>query len=105
MEVVNTDVIQGADITETIGEMRGNSVKAKFASKDIMAGLKGFFGGGISEYADLMEAARDETINNLIKDARQMGADAVINLRFTSSQIGAQNAEILAYGTGVKLAN
>jgi len=105
MKVVNTDFIQGEQVSETIGEVRGNSVKAKFAGKDFLAGLKGFFGGEISEYAELMEEARDEAVNNLIKDARNMGADAVINLRFTSSQIGAQNAEILAYGTGVKLAD
>lgn len=103
MKVVTTDFIKNRDIEETIGEVRGNSVKAVFAGKDFLASIRSWFGGEVTEYAELMEEARNTAIEQLKKDARQVGGDAVINLRFTSSQIGRQNAEILAFGTAVKL--
>ena len=86
-----------------MGIVKGNTVRARFFGRDVIAGLKGMVGGEVSEYSTLMSAARDTAYKRMIKEAEILGADAVINIRFTTSNVMQGMAEILAYGTAVKL--
>ena len=105
MIVVNTDFIVGKDITQTIGMARGSTIQAKHIGKDIMAVLRNMVGGELNEYSKMLEEAREKAINRMVDDAGKMGADAVINVRFMTSMVMAGSAEILAYGTAVKLSD
>ena len=88
---------------EVLGIVRGNRVKAAHLGRDILAGLKNLVGGEIKEYADLMTSVRDSAVEDMVNDAKNMGANAVIGIRFASSQIASGMAEILVYGTAVKI--
>ena len=103
MKLANTDFIPGYEIKEALGLVLGNTVRAKHLGKDIMAGLKNIVGGEIQEYTDLLADARKETLNRMINEAKKLGADAVINVRFMTTQTMGGAAELLAYGTAVKL--
>jgi uncharacterized protein YbjQ (UPF0145 family) len=103
MIVVNTSFIVGKEIAETLGLVRGSTIRARHIGKDIFAALKNIVGGEIKEYTKLMADAREEALSRMIKDAEKLGADAVINLRFTTSMVMQGTSEILAYGTAVKL--
>lgn len=103
MIVVNTEQIPGKQITESLGIARGNTVRARHLGRDIFAGLKTLVGGEISEYTKLIADAREEAMYRMIQDAEKLGADAVINVRLTTSMIMQGSAEILAYGTAVKI--
>jgi uncharacterized protein YbjQ (UPF0145 family) len=103
IKVVNTDFVPGYKIAETLGVVTGNTVRAKHLGKDILAGLKNLVGGELQEYTEMLSEARMEALNRMIKEAKKIGADAVINVRFTTSQTMAGAAELLAYGTAVKL--
>jgi uncharacterized protein YbjQ (UPF0145 family) len=102
MIVVTTETIHHKEITESLGIARGSTVRARHIGRDIFAGLKNLVGGEISEYTKLLADAREEAIQRLIKDAESMGADAVVNVRFTTSAVAQGAAEILAFGTAVK---
>ncbi len=103
MIVVSTDFIQGKTISETLGLVRGNTIRAKWFGKDIMSGLRQIVGGELKEYTEMLSEAREEARARMIEEAKKMNADAVINVRFTTSQVMASAAEILVYGTAVKL--
>lgn len=103
MIIVNTDFVQGREIKETIDLIRGNSIQAKSIGKDIRAGLRHIAGGEIREYTEMLAESREVAIKRMIKKAEKLGADAVINVRFMTSSIMGGAAEILAYGTAVKL--
>lgn len=103
MIVVNTDSIQGKRIVQTLGLVRGNTIRAKWLGRDIMAGLKQLVGGELKGYTQMMTEAREQAVNRMIEDAKKLKADAIINVRFTSSQIMQSASEILVYGTAVKL--
>ncbi|NOR48628.1 MAG: heavy metal-binding domain-containing protein [Methanosarcinaceae archaeon] len=105
MIIVNTDFIVGKEITQTIGMARGSTIQAKHIGKDIMAVLRNMVGGELNEYSKMLEEAREKAINRMVDDAGKMGADAVINVRFMTSMVMAGSAEILAYGTAVKLSD
>jgi len=100
--IVNTEEIQGKKINETLGIARGSTVRARNIGRDIFAGLKNLVGGEISEYTKLLADAREEAIQRMILDADRMGADAVVNVRITTSSVMQGCSEILAYGTAVK---
>ncbi|MBL7113317.1 MAG: YbjQ family protein [Bacteroidales bacterium] len=102
MITVNTPTVPGKEIKEALGIARGSTVRARHLGKDIFAGLKNLVGGEISEYTKLLADAREEAFSRLIQDAEKMGADAIVNLRFTTSQVMSGCSEILAYGTAVK---
>jgi len=102
MIVTTTERISGHEKIEIIGVVFGNTVRAKHIGKDIMSGLKNVVGGELQEYTDMLSDARKEALNRMIKSATEMGADAVVNVRFTTSQTTAGAAELLAYGTAVK---
>jgi uncharacterized protein YbjQ (UPF0145 family) len=101
--IVTTDYISGKEILETLGMARGSTVRARNIGRDIVAGLKNIVGGEVSEYTRLMADAREEALERMIKDAQNLGADAVITVRFMTSSVMAGASEILAYGTAVKL--
>jgi uncharacterized protein YbjQ (UPF0145 family) len=103
MIIVNTDTIAGKEIVETLGLARGSTIQAKHIGKDIMSGLRHIVGGELVEYSKMLEESREKAINRMVADAESMGADAVINVRFMTSMIMSGAAEILAYGTAVKI--
>lgn len=96
------DVAEG-EIVETLGIARGNTIRAKHVGTDIIAGLRNLVGGEVSEYTKLMAEAREQAYDRMVANARSMGADAIIGVNFTTSMITQGAAEILAYGTAVKL--
>ena len=103
MIIVNTETIPGKEIKEALGIARGSTVRARHLGRDIFAGLKNLVGGEISEYTKLLADAREEALSRMIHDAEKMGADAILNIRFTTSQVMSGSSEILTYGTAVKI--
>jgi len=103
MIVTTTDTIPNKEITEISGIARGSTVRAKNIGRDIFAGLKNIVGGEISEYTRLQAESREQAMQRMEDDARKMGADAIINVRLTTAMIMQGTAEILAYGTAVKI--
>ena len=105
MIVVTTDFVPGYRVVEALGVARGSTIRAKHVGKDIMAGLRSIVGGEIKEYTEMITESRNQAVSRMEKQAEKMGADAVINVRFMTAQVIAGAAELLAYGTAVKLAN
>lgn len=103
MIISNTPTISGKEIIESLGIARGSTVRARNIGRDIFAGLKTIVGGEIKEYTKLLADAREEALARMIADAESLGADAIVNIRFSTSTVMAGSAEILAYGTAVKL--
>ena len=98
-----TDSLPNKEISEILGIVRGSTVRARNIGRDIFAGLKNIVGGEISEYTRLQAESREQAMQRMEDDARKMGADAIINVRLTTAMIMQGTAEILAYGTAVKL--
>ncbi len=103
MHITNTEKIEGQEIVEDLGLVRGNTVRARNAVRDFTQGIRNIFGGELKAYSELMTDAREEAIGRMVQEAQRLGADAVVNVRFMTSQITKGGAEILAYGTAVKL--
>ena len=103
MIITTTEKVPGKEITEVVGIARGNTVRARNVGRDIFAGLKNLIGGEISEYTKLQASAREEAMVRMVEDAEDLGADAVVNVRITTSMIMQGMSEILAYGTAVKI--
>jgi uncharacterized protein YbjQ (UPF0145 family) len=101
--ISTTEQIAGKNIKETIGMVRGSTIRAKHLGKDIMATFRNMAGGEISEYTKMMAESREQAISRMIEDAERQGADAIVGVRFTTSMVMQNAAEILAYGTGVRL--
>ena len=101
MIVVTSETIAGKRIVKTLGLVRGNTIRARHIGKDIMAGLRTIVGGEIHEYAKLIAESREQTIDRMTKEAAELGANAVIATRFTTSVIIGGAAELLAVGTAV----
>lgn len=103
MIVTMAETVPGRNVTEILGTARGNTVRTRFFGRDIMAALRNLVGGEVPEYTKLMAEAREQAIDRMIADAEARGADAVICLRVTTSMIMGGSAELLAYGTAVRL--
>ena len=103
MIISNTDQIPNRQITEILGISRGSTVRARNIGRDFFAGLKNIVGGEIQEYTKLQAQAREQALQRMEDDANKMGADAIVNVRFSTSMIMQGASEILAYGTAVKL--
>ena len=101
MIITTTEQIEGKEIKKTVGLVKGSTIRARHLGKDIMAGLRGMVGGEISEYTKMMAEAREEAIKRMVEDADWQGANAIVGVRFTTSMIMQNAAEVLAYGTGV----
>lgn len=98
-----TETVPGYEIAEICGVVRGNTIRARHLGSDIGASLKGLIGGEIRGYVKAISSAREEAVDRMLADARSMDADAIVTMRFATSQIMAGAAEILVYGTAVKL--
>lgn len=103
MMVVNTSEIAGKEIKQTFGVVRGNTIRARHIGKDIVAGLKNIFGGEIEEYTKLMGESREQALDRMGNEAKALGANAIVNVRFATSYIMQNAAEILVYGTAVRV--
>ena len=104
MILTTSDDIPGQVIEQTIGLVRGNAVRARHLGRDITALFKNMVGGELDEYTKLLAEAREQAMDRMMADAASKGADAIVALRFSSCEISAGAAEVLVYGTGVKLA-
>lgn len=103
MILSTTEQVPGREVAEVLGVVRGNTIRARHIGKDIMAGLRNVVGGEIAEYTKLMGESREQAMDRMTAQAETLGADAVICVRFTTSMVMSQAAEILAYGTAVRL--
>jgi uncharacterized protein YbjQ (UPF0145 family) len=101
MMVVTTDTIPGKRILDTLGLVRGNTIRARHVGRDIMAGLKSIVGGEITEYTKMVAESREQALDRLTEEAQSLGANAVVGLRFTTASMMQGAAELLAYGTAV----
>lgn len=103
MLLSNTETIPGRTIVELYGVVSGSTVRAKHIGRDIAAGLKNLVGGELRGYTELLSESRQEAINRMVQEARSMGANAVVNIRFSTSSIAQGAAELFAYGTAVRV--
>lgn len=103
MEYTTTESFPRRDIEETLGIARGNTVRARNVGRDITQALRNLIGGELKAYSELYSDTRDQAIARMLDDAESMGADGVVNVRFETSQIAGSSAELLAYGTAVRL--
>ena len=103
MIVTTTETIPGKETTEVLGLVRGNTVRARNVGRDITQSLRNVTGGELKAYSTLMTTARDEAQERMEAEAEDLGANAVVNLRFATSQVAGNAAEVLAYGTAVRV--
>jgi len=103
MIVVTTEQIQGRRITETLGLVKGSTIRARHLGHDIMAGLRNVVGGEVKDYTVMLAQAREEALQRMIEQAEKMGANAVVCTRFATSMVMSGAAEMVAYGTAVKV--
>lgn len=103
MLLSNIESIPGKSIESHFGVVQGSSVRAKHVGRDLMAGLKNIFGGELKGYTELLNESREEAIQRMIQMAQAKGANAIVNVRFSTSAIAVGAAEIFAYGTAVKV--
>lgn len=103
MKLVNIDYVPGYEVVEALGVVKGQIVQSKNIGRDFMAGMKTIVGGEISSYTDMIKVARQMATKRMVDEANSLGADAVINIRYGSSAVMNGAAEIIAYGTAVKL--
>lgn len=104
MIVATTSQVEGQSVTENLGLVRGNTIRARFVGRDIMAVFRALAGGEISEYTKMLAEAREQAIDRMIEEAEALDADAIVATRFQTSMIMSGAAEIMCYGTAVKLA-
>lgn len=102
--VTMADMVPGRDVAQVLGIARGSVVRARFFGRDFIAGLRNLVGGEVTEYTKLLAEAREQALGRLVAHAEEMGADAVVTFRFSTSSVMEGSAEILAYGTAVRLA-
>ena len=103
MIITTSGQVEGKTIARTVGLVKGSTIRARHLGRDVMAGLRGLVGGEINEYTKMMAEAREEAIQRMVEDAEKKGANAVVSMRFGTSMVMQNAAEVLAYGTGVVL--
>lgn len=103
MMIITTNEIPGKEVVKVLGIVKGNTVRARNIGRDIGAGLKSIVGGEIKTYTEMINQSREEAINRMTNEAIDLGADAIIGVKFTTSMIMQGASEMLAYGTAVKL--
>lgn len=101
MLLATTDTIPGKTITQCLGLVRGNTIRARHMGKDLLAALRNVVGGEITEYTKLLGESREQALDRMMEEAKKMGANAIVGVRFSTSEVAAHAAEILAYGTAV----
>ncbi len=102
MIITNIESIPGRSISEHYGLVQGSTIRAKHVGRDLMAGLKNLVGGELKGYTELMQEARQQATDRMVEQARELGANAIINVRFTTTSVTQGASEMLAYGTAVK---
>lgn len=103
MMITPSSNVAGHRVTQTLGLVRGNTIRARHVGKDILAGLRNIVGGEVAEYTKMMAESREQAIDRMVAEAEDLGADAIVNLRFATSYVMGSASEILAYGDAVKL--
>ena len=103
MILVNTDFVPEKNIKKSLGLVKGNTIRARHFGRDIMAGFRNFVGGEITDYTKMMAEAREQALDRMIEEAEGLGANAIVNVRFSTSYVMQSAAEILVYGTAVVL--
>lgn len=103
MILVTTPEVPGKKIVECYGVVKGNTIRAKHVGRDIVAGLRTLVGGEIKEYTDMLSESREIAIGRMVEEAEKLGANAIVNIRFMTSSVMQGAAELLAYGTAVKV--
>ncbi len=103
MELTNLELVPGRTITRHLGLVQGSTVRSKHVGRDLLAGLKNIVGGELKGYTELLNDSRQEAIDRMVQQAKAAGANAVVNVRFSTSNIAAGAAEVMAYGTAVVL--
>ncbi len=103
MILTNLEFVPGKTITKHLGLVQGSTVRAKHAGRDLMAGMKNIFGGELKGYTELLQESREEAIERMTEQARSIGANAILNIRFSTSSITQGAAELYTYGTAVVL--
>ncbi len=103
MLITTQDNFKEYEITKTLGMVKGNTIRARHVGKDIIAGLRTIVGGEITEYTKMIAESREQATDRMVEDARSIGADAIVCARFTTSPMMQGAAELLAYGTAVKV--
>ena len=101
MIVVTSSQIQGKWIVKTLGLVRGNTVRARHVGKDILAAFRNVVGGEVDEYTKMLAESREQSLDRMMQDARRLGANAIVDVRFGTSSMMAGAAELLVYGTAV----
>ena len=102
MIITTTFDLPDKKIKKILGVVKGNTIRARWLGRDVAAGLKTLIGGEVKSYTDLISKARDEAIQRMIENAKKMGADAVVGMRLSTTEIMKGTSEVLAYGTAVK---
>ena len=103
MILTNVETVPGKAIIEHYGLVAGSTIRAKHVGRDIMASLKNLVGGELKGYTQLMQESRQQAVDRMIEQAEQMGANAIVNVRFSTSSVAQGAAELYAYGTAVKV--
>ena len=103
MILVTTETVSGYTVTETLGIVIGNTIRARHIGKDISAALRSIVGGEIKEYTGMLSESREQSIQRMKERAKELGADGILGVRFQTSMIMQSTAELLVYGTAVKL--
>ena len=103
MIVTTSGQVEGRKVVKTIGLVKGSTIRAKHLRRDFMAGLRGVVGGEITEYTKMMAEAREQSLQRMTEDAEKEGANAIVSMRFGTSMVMSNAAEVLAYGTAVVL--
>ena len=103
MLLSTTDTIHGKRIVKHLGLVRGNTIRARHIGRDIMAGLRNVVGGEITDYTKMMAESREQSIDRMIEEAQKLGANAIIGVRFSTTEMMQRAAEIMVYGTAVVL--
>jgi len=101
MIIVTSSSICGRRVVRTLGMVRGNTIRARHIGKDIMAGLRNIVGGEISEYTKMLAESREQAVDRMVEEARSLGANAILDVRFITASVMQGAAELLAYGTAV----
>jgi uncharacterized protein YbjQ (UPF0145 family) len=103
MELTNLETVPGKTIVRHLGLVQGSTVRSKHVGRDLLAGLKNFVGGELRAYTELLNESRNEALERMVAQAQATGANAVVNIRFSTSNIAAGAAEVMAYGTAVQV--
>lgn len=103
MIITNIETVPGKTIVKHFGLVSGSTVRAKHAGRDIMAGIKNLFGGELKGYTELLKESRNESAQRMVAQAEQLGANAIVNIRFATSSVAQGAAELYVYGTAVKV--